>query len=115
MAISSAVELAATRLLFASSKTNVLIAAPPIPSFGVGALAVYRSLSSLIATLGMNYMLRGLIMIITQGKSIALRGVKDTWLLPFLTGGLSSFPTQIIWGLLFVIISTFIYNICSWI
>ncbi len=41
--------------------------------FCVGALVVYGSLSSLIATLGMNYMLRGLIMIITQGKSIALR------------------------------------------
>ena len=78
--------------------------------FGVGALVVYGSLSSLIATLGMNYMLRGLIMIITQGKSIALPGVKDSWLFPFLTGDLSSFPTQIIWGVLFVIVSALIYN-----
>lgn len=78
--------------------------------FGVGALVVYGSLSSLIATLGMNYMLRGLIMIITQGKSIALPSVRDSWLFPFLTGDLSSFPTQIVWGVLFVIVSALIYN-----
>ena len=66
--------------------------------FGVGALVVYGSLSSLIATLGMNYMLRGLIMIITQGKSIALPGVRQTWLYPILTGDLSSFPTQIVFA-----------------
>ena len=40
--------------------------------FLVGALVVYASLSSLIATLGMNFVLRGLILIITEGKSIAL-------------------------------------------
>ena len=78
--------------------------------FGVGALVVYGSLSSLIATLGMNYMLRGLIMIITQGKSIALPNVRDTWLFPILTGDLSSFPTQIIWGVVFVVVSALIYN-----
>jgi simple sugar transport system permease protein len=78
--------------------------------FGVGSLVVYGGLSSLIATLGMNYMLRGLIMIITQGKSLALPNVRDTWLYPILMGDLSSFPTQIIWGVLFVIVSAFIYN-----
>ena len=77
---------------------------------GVGALVVYGSLSSLIATLGMNYMLRGLIMIITQGKSIALPSVRDSWLFPILMGDLSSFPIQIIWGTLFVIVSALIYN-----
>lgn len=78
--------------------------------FIVGALVVYGSLSSLIATLGMNYMLRGLIMIVTQGKSVALPNVRDTWLYPILTGDLSSFPTQIVWGVLFVIVSALIYN-----
>jgi simple sugar transport system permease protein len=78
--------------------------------FLVGALVVYGSLSSLIATLGMNYMLRGLIMIVTQGKSIALPTVHDTWLYPILMGDLGSFPTQIIWGVLFVVVSALIYN-----
>src|SRR5690606_18121569 len=38
----------------------------------IGWLVVYANLSSLIATLGMNFMLRGLIQINTEGKSIAL-------------------------------------------
>ena len=38
----------------------------------VGWLVVYANLSSLIATLGMNFMLRGLIQIRTEGRSIAL-------------------------------------------
>ena len=44
----------------------------------VGALVVIAGLSSLIATLGMNFMLRGFIMIVTQGKSIALLELQDT-------------------------------------
>ena len=42
------------------------------------ALVVTAGLSSLIATLGMNFMLRGFIMIVTQGKSIALLELQDT-------------------------------------
>jgi ribose/xylose/arabinose/galactoside ABC-type transport system permease subunit len=38
----------------------------------VGALVVCFRLSSLIATLGMNFVLRGMIQIVTEGKSIAL-------------------------------------------
>ena len=44
----------------------------------VGAMVVYAGLSSLIATLGMNYVLRGVIMVITQGKSLALSELMDT-------------------------------------
>ena len=38
----------------------------------VGVLVVYANLSSLIATLGMNFVIRGVILIFTEGKSIAL-------------------------------------------
>jgi ribose/xylose/arabinose/galactoside ABC-type transport system permease subunit len=44
----------------------------------VGGLVVTAVLSSLIATLGMNFMLRGLVMIVTQGKSIVLLELQDT-------------------------------------
>ena len=40
--------------------------------FLVGSLVVYGGLSSLIATLGMNFLLRGLIQIINEGRSTAL-------------------------------------------
>ncbi len=45
----------------------------------VGNLVVYASLSSLVATLGMNFMLRGLILMITPSKSIALVALGQSW------------------------------------
>ena len=75
----------------------------------VGILVVYANLSSLIATLGMNFMLRGLILILTQSKSIALTGLGDSWANSILSTGLGV-PVQIIWALTFVIFSAFLYN-----
>jgi ribose/xylose/arabinose/galactoside ABC-type transport system permease subunit len=76
----------------------------------VGAIVVYAGLSSLIATLGMNYMLRGLIMIITQGKSIALLNLRDTWAYEIFSSSLGGIPVQIFWALAFVAFSAFLYN-----
>jgi simple sugar transport system permease protein len=77
---------------------------------GVGALVVYGGLSSLIATLGMNYMLRGLIMIVTQGKSIALLQLRDTATYGVLSSDFYGLPLQILWGLAFVVFSGLLYN-----
>jgi ribose/xylose/arabinose/galactoside ABC-type transport system permease subunit len=76
----------------------------------VGAIVVYAGLSSLIATLGMNYMLRGLIMIITQGKSIALLNLRDTWAYEVFSSSLGGIPVQIFWALAFVVFSAYLYN-----
>jgi len=76
----------------------------------VGAIVVYAGLSSLIATLGMNYMLRGLITIITEGKSIALLGLRDTTAYTVFSGSLAGIPVQIFWALAFVVLSAFLYN-----
>ena len=76
----------------------------------VGAIVVYAGLSSLIATLGMNYMLRGLIMIITEGKSIALLGLRDSTAYQVFSSSLAGIPVQIFWALAFVIFSAFLYN-----
>lgn len=46
--------------------------------FSVGALVVYGGLSSLVATLGMNFMLRGVILILTNSKSIAMPELSDS-------------------------------------
>ena len=71
--------------------------------FCVGSLVVYASLSSLIATLGMNFMLRGLILIFTEGKSIALPSLGDSLglqdLLQLRSAGI---PVQIFWAIAFV-------------
>jgi simple sugar transport system permease protein len=78
--------------------------------FGIGAIVVYAGLSSLIATLGLNYMLRGLILIVTQGKSIALLGLRDTWAYKVLSSNVAGIPVQILWALAFVVFSALLYN-----
>jgi len=77
---------------------------------GVGALVVIANLSSLIATLGMNFMLRGFIMIITQGKSIALLSLMDSTTGSVLSGQIAGFPVQIFWALGFVAFAALLFN-----
>ena len=76
----------------------------------VGALVVTAGLSSLVATLGMNFMLRGLIMIATQGKSIALLELQDTTVGSVFAGQVFGVPVQIFWALAFVLFAGFLFN-----
>lgn len=76
----------------------------------VGLLVVYANLSSLIATLGMNFMLRGLIQINTEGKSIALVSLPQSLAYKIFAGQFLGIPMQIVWALLFVAVCSMIYN-----
>jgi len=76
----------------------------------VGVLVVYANLSSLVATLGMNFMLRGLILIITQSKSIALETLDGSWASTIFSSDVLGVPVQILWALAFVIFSAFLFN-----
>ena len=76
----------------------------------VGWLVVYANLSSLIATLGMNFMLRGLIQIKTEGKSIALVALPQSLAYKVFAGQLYGIPMQIIWVLVFVAVCSLIYD-----
>lgn len=76
----------------------------------VGALVVYANLSSLIATLGMNFMLRGLILIFTEGKSIAMPTLSQTWAFKLFSSVQFGVPVQIFWALAFTIFSAFLYR-----
>jgi ribose/xylose/arabinose/galactoside ABC-type transport system permease subunit len=78
--------------------------------FCVGWLVVYANLSSLIATLGMNFMLRGLIQIRTEGRSIALVTLPQSWAYKIFAGEVLGIPLQVVWVLIFVVICSFIYN-----
>ena len=78
--------------------------------FFVGALVVYANLSSLIATLGMNFVLRGVILIITEGKSIALVTLGQTWAYKLFSSVIFGIPIQILWAIAFVIFSIFLYK-----
>jgi ribose/xylose/arabinose/galactoside ABC-type transport system permease subunit len=53
---------------------------------------VYANLSSLIATLGMNFLLRGLIQIFTEGKSIALVSLGDSFLVKLFSSEVFGVP-----------------------
>jgi ribose/xylose/arabinose/galactoside ABC-type transport system permease subunit len=78
--------------------------------FCTGWLVVYANLSSLIATLGMNFMLRGLIQIKTEGISIALVELRDSLAYRILAADLFGIPVQLAWALLFVGICALLYN-----
>ncbi len=76
----------------------------------VGALVVYANLSSLIATLGMNFLLRGLILIFTEGKSIAMPNLVDSWAYKLFSSEVFGVPVQILWAVAFVIFSMYLFS-----
>lgn len=76
-----------------------------------GMLVVHIGLSALVATLGMNFLLRGLINIMTEGFSITVTGLRGTPFQTILTGDpFFGIPNQMLWAIAFVIAGTFIYN-----
>ncbi|MDB5563052.1 MAG: permease protein of ribose transporter [Hyphomicrobiales bacterium] len=77
---------------------------------GVGIVVVYAGLSSLVATLGMNFLLRGLIMIPTEGKSISLSSLGDTLAYNLFSSSVGGFPIQVVWAVIFVLVAIFLYN-----
>lgn len=76
----------------------------------IGAVVVYGGLSSLVATLGLSFLIRGAIMIATGGKSIAVVGLQDTTTYKVLSGSIGEFPVQMIWATLFVVVAIALYN-----
>jgi simple sugar transport system permease protein len=76
----------------------------------VGSLVVYANLSSLIATLGMNFVLRGLILIFTEGKSIALVSLGDSFLFKLFSSEVLGIPVQMVWAILFTIFAVYLFN-----
>jgi ribose/xylose/arabinose/galactoside ABC-type transport system permease subunit len=78
--------------------------------FGVGALVVYGGLSSLVATLGMNFMLRGAILILTQSKSIAIPQVRESLAFKLLSSTVLGIPLQMLWALAFVVFCALLYT-----
>ncbi len=76
----------------------------------VGALVVKGNLSSLIATLGMNFVLRGIILIFTEGKSISLPALSESWVFKLFSSEVYGVPVQIYWAIAFTIFSMFLYT-----
>jgi simple sugar transport system permease protein len=70
-----------------------------------GILVAYLGLSSLVVTLGMNFLLRGVIQIETQGLGVPLDELQDTRFWNVFVGDINGFPVQMLWGLGFAIVA----------
>jgi simple sugar transport system permease protein len=88
----------------------VSIVSGTLLGFGVGALVVYGGLSSLVATLGVNFMLRGVILIVTNSKSIAMPELSDSLAFKLFSSKVMGIPVQMLWALAFVAFCALLYN-----
>lgn len=81
-----------------------------------GILVVRIGLSALVATLGMNFFLRGLINILVEGFSIAIPEIRGTFIHTLLTDDTimivenQGIPNQMLWALAFTALGVFLYN-----
>ena len=75
-----------------------------------GLLVTRVRLSSLVATLGMNFLLRGLIHIGNQGYGISVTQLRDTSFSNFFIGDINGFPVQMIWGTLLAAIGWLLFS-----
>jgi simple sugar transport system permease protein len=85
-----------------------------LAGIGVGflnGLVVTRlGLSSLVATLGMSFLVRGVIYMLTEGYNISLVHLKGTFFANLFIGNIGYLPVQMIWALAFGVFSTFLFN-----
>jgi len=76
-----------------------------------GALVVHVGLSALVATLGMNFLLRGLINIIVEGFSIAMPELRGSALHSIMAAStFFNIPNQFLWAVAFAVFGVFLYN-----
>ena len=76
----------------------------------VGTLIVVFRLSSLVASLGVLFLLRGVILLLTNSRSITIMEVENHWLYPLLVGKFYGFPMQI-FGQLYLLFFVIIFSI----
>jgi ribose/xylose/arabinose/galactoside ABC-type transport system permease subunit len=81
-----------------------------LAGFVNGILVTRVKLSSLVATLGMNFLLRGLIHIGNQGYGISVSSLTDTTFYQVMVGKIGGLPVQMIWGLLFAVIGGLLFG-----
>ena len=90
--------------IFAGIAVGVILGA------AIGAVVVYGGLSSLVATLGLSFLIRGAILIASSGKSISFVSLQDTLAYKVFSSTIYGFPVQMFWAILFVVISVVLYN-----
>ncbi|MFN4292503.1 MAG: ABC transporter permease [Thermoflexales bacterium] len=75
-----------------------------------GFLITRLGLSSLVSTLGMNFFLRGLINVLTEGIGIPLTFLVDTPFYSAMVGQAGDVPIAVFWALLFAVLCFVLFN-----
>lgn len=79
-----------------------------------GLIVVRLGIPSLVATLGTQYLWRGAVMVVTNGKGVGMPEVKSTLLYPALVGKigniLGGIPASFIWMIIFAVVTWFFLN-----
>jgi simple sugar transport system permease protein len=106
-----------TALVFAeTAHTNaglalVLAILAGIGAGAVNAILVLRfGLSSLVATLGMYFFLRGIVQLVSQGIGIPLDFMQFSTFDSVLVGRIGNFPVQMLWGLGLGLVGVVLFN-----
>lgn len=77
-----------------------------------GLLVTRARLSSLVSTLGMNFLLRGLINLGTQGLGIPLTAqLADSPFRSIFAGEVGPIPTQMFWAIAFAVVGVLLFNL----
>ena len=75
-----------------------------------GMLVAYVGLSSLVATLGMQFLLRGMIQVLSGGNGITLSQLSSTFFYNLFVGSVGGLPVQMLWGIAFAALAVFLFN-----
>jgi simple sugar transport system permease protein len=75
-----------------------------------GLIVTRLGLSSLVSTLGMGFLIRGLINVGTQGEGTPVTFLRDTPFYNTFIGNIGGFPVNMLWALGFVLLSTLLFN-----
>ncbi|HEY8284821.1 MAG TPA: ABC transporter permease [Chloroflexota bacterium] len=75
-----------------------------------GILVTYVKLSSLVATLGMQFLLFGIINVLSNGNGITLDALSSTSFYNLFVGTVGTFPAQMFWGIAFAGLGLYLFT-----
>ncbi len=76
-----------------------------------GFIVVRLGIPSLVATIGTQFLWRGVVMVVTNGQGLGMTPIRDTLLYPLLVGRIAGvIPMQFIWTIIFAVVVWFFLN-----
>jgi simple sugar transport system permease protein len=75
-----------------------------------GVLVVKIGMPSLVATIGTQFLWRGVVLVVNSGTGFSLTAARDSWLHYMLVGRIGPIPAQFIWTIIFAVLIWFFLN-----